>query len=42
MKQMSIPANQTSINFVNVFTGALPDIAIVGMVYNADFEGGYY
>ena len=41
MKHLSILANQTSINFDNVFTGALPDLAIVGLVSNADLAGGY-
>ena len=30
IKQLSIPANQTSINFDNVVTGALPNLVIVG------------
>ena len=29
MKHLTIPANQTSINFDNVFNGALPDLVIV-------------
>ena len=41
MKHLSIPTNQTSINFNNVFTGALPDLIIVGLVSNADSAGGY-
>ena len=41
MKQLSIPANQTSINFDNVFTGALPDLVIVGLVSDSDLAGGY-
>ena len=41
MKHLSIPANQTSINFDNVFTGALPDLVIVGLVSDADLAGGY-
>ena len=41
MKQLSIPANQTSINFDNVFTGALPDLVVVGLVSDADPAGGY-
>ena len=41
MKHLTIPANQTSINFDNVFTGALPDLDIVGLVSNADLAGGY-
>ena len=38
---MSIPANQTSITFDNVFTGALPDLVVVILVSDADFAGGY-
>ena len=34
MKHLSIPANQTSINFDNVFV-------IVGLVRDADLAGGY-
>ena len=41
MKHLSIPANQTSINFDNVFTGAFPDLVIVGLVSDADLAGGY-
>ena len=41
MKHLSIPANQTSINLDNVFTGALPDLVIVGLVSDADLAGGY-
>ena len=41
MKHLSIPANQTSINFDNVFTGALLDLVIVGLVSDADLAGGY-
>ena len=41
MKHLTIPANQTSINFDNVFTGALPDLVIVGLVSDADLAGGY-
>ena len=40
MKYLSIPANQTSINFDNVFTNALPDLVIVGLVSDADLAGG--
>ena len=35
------PAYQTSFNFDNVFTGALPDLVIVGLVSDADLAGGY-
>ena len=38
---MSIPANQTSISFDNVFTGALPDLVIVGLLSDVDHAGGY-
>ena len=41
MKYLSIPANQTSINFDNVVTSALPDLVILGLVSNADLAGGY-
>ena len=41
IKHLSIPANQTSINFDNGFTGALPDLVIVGLVSDADLAGGY-
>ena len=41
VKHLSIPANQTSISFDNVFTGALPDLVIVGLVSDADHAGGY-
>ena len=41
VKHLSIPANQTSISFDNGFTGALPDLIIVGLVSDADHAGGY-
>ena len=41
VKHLSIPANQTSISFENVFTGALPDMVIVGLVSDADHAGEY-
>ena len=41
MKTLTIPANQTSTNFDNGFTGALPDLVIVGLVSDADLAGGY-
>ena len=41
VKHLSIPANQTSINFDNVFTGALLDLVIVDLVSDADHAGGY-
>ena len=40
MKQLSIPANQTSINWDNVVTCALPDLVIVGLVSDADLVSG--
>ena len=40
MKHLSIPANQTSINFDNVFTGALPDLVEVGLMSDANLAGG--
>ena len=36
IKHLSIPANQISINFDNVFNGALPDLVVVGLVSDAD------
>ena len=41
IKHLTIPANQTSINFDNVFTGALPDLVIGRLVSDADLAGGY-
>ena len=41
MKQLSISVNQASINFDNVFTSALPDLVIVGLVTDADLTCGY-
>ena len=41
MEQLSILANQTSINFDNIFTGALPDLVVVGLVSDGDLAGGY-
>ena len=41
MKHLSIPANQTLINFENIFTGALPDLVVIGLVSDADLAGGY-
>ena len=41
MKHLTIPANQTSINFDNVFTGALQDLVIVGLLSDAGLAGGY-
>ena len=41
VKHLSIPANQTSISIDNVFTGALPNLVIVGLVRDADHAGGY-
>ena len=41
MKHLSIPANQTSINFDNVYTGALLNLVIVRLVSDADLAGGY-
>ena len=41
MKHLTIPANQTSINFDNVFTGVLQDLVIGDLVSVADLAGGY-
>ena len=40
VKHLSIPQNQTSYNFDNVFTGSLPDLIVVGLLDDADFAGG--
>ena len=42
IKHLTIPANQTFINFYNVFTGALPDLVIVGLVSDAVLASGYH
>ena len=42
MKLLTIPANQTSINFDNDFTCAFLDLVIVGLVSDADLAGGYH
>ena len=41
IKHLSILTNYTSINFDNVFTGALPDLVIVCLVNDDDLAGGY-
>ena len=41
MMHLTIPANQTSINLENNFTGALPDLVIVGLMWDDDLAGGY-
>ena len=41
MKHLSIPTNQTSINFDNFVTGALLDLVVVGLVTDVDLAGGY-
>ncbi|MCP6768589.1 hypothetical protein NL529_27485, partial [Klebsiella pneumoniae] len=41
VKHLSIPQNQTSYAFDNVFTGALPDLVVIGLVDDEDFAGGY-
>ena len=41
IKHLSIFANQTSINYHNVDTAALPDLVIVNLVSDADLAGGY-
>ena len=41
MKRLSIPANQTSINFDNFLTCSLPNLIIVGLVIDADLAVGY-
>ena len=41
IKHLSITANQTSINFDNDFTGANPELVIVGLVSDADLAGSY-
>ena len=39
---MSITANQTSINFVNVVTDAFPDLIIVGLVSEVEYAIGHH
>ena len=41
LKHLSFPANQTSINFDNILTGALPDSVVVGLVSDRDLAGWY-
>ena len=41
MKHLSIPANESSINFDNDFTGALPELVVVCLVNDADLPGCY-
>ena len=41
MKHLTIPANQTFINFDNGFIGALPDLVIVGLLTDAKLAAGY-
>ena len=38
---MSISANKTYINIDNVFTGALSDLVIVGLVSDVDLASAY-
>ena len=38
---LSIPANQTSSAFDNVFTGALSGLVVIGLVDDADSAGGH-
>ena len=42
IKHFSIPANQTSINFDNMFAGALPNLVVVCLVSDADLAGGFH
>ena len=41
LKHLSIAANLTSATFDNVFTGALPDLVVIGLVHDEDFAGAY-
>ena len=41
MTHLSIPANQTTINFDNVITSTLPDLVVVCLVCDADLAGDY-
>ena len=41
MKLLSISANQTSIKFNNVYTGAPPNLVVVNLVSIADLAGNY-
>ena len=38
-KHLLIPANQRSIRFENIVTGAIPDLVIVGLVSDATTQG---
>ena len=42
LKHLTVAAGLGSIAFDNVFTGALPDLVIMGMVTDDDFVGGYH
>ena len=42
MKHLSVAAGLGSIAFDNVFTSALPDLVIMGMVTDETFVGGYH
>lgn len=42
MKHLLIPENEISLNFVIIFTSALPDVVIVNLVSVADLVGGYH
>lgn len=41
VKHLSIPANQTSVNFDNVITCALPKLVIINLVSDVDHASGY-
>ena len=41
IKHLSIPANHTFINFDNIFTNAVPDSIVVGLLSDANLAGGY-
>ena len=41
MKKLSISAKQTSKAIENIFTGALPNLVVIGLVADADSAGGY-
>jgi len=41
VKHLSIPVNQSNYNFDNIFTGALPDLVVIGLLDDLDFAGGY-
>ena len=41
MKHVAIPANSSTICLDNIFTGALPDLVVMGIVTNTAIAGSY-